>query len=164
MLDDWYFATQIDYVHNESAKRHIREARSEYLLLKYIFRNRLYNAKTFHVEHIVPVDNLKARMQPGEEWPMNTIGNLALLQKAGEFKDNYHTYDEMLRLKRQSGEITDEQHNALLAAYEERLLCPLDCLPIALSKEAFEEFLLRRFDLLKNEFFRVWSDHIPPNA
>ncbi len=161
VFDDWYFATQIDYVHNESSKRHIRESRSEYLLLKYVFRNRLDSANTYHVEHIVPVDNIKARMQQGEEWPMNTVGNLALLKIAGEFKDNFHTFDEMLRLKRQSGEITTEQHEALLAEYAERLLCPPEYLPKATSKKEFENFLMRRWELLKSEFLDVWRDHIP---
>lgn len=161
VLDDWHFATQLDYVHSESAKRHIRESRSEYLLLKYVFNRKLDDASTYHVEHIVPVDNLKARMQKGEEWHINVIGNLALLQRAGEFKDNFHTFNDMLRRKRQSGEINDEQHNALLAEYEERLLCPRECLPESTSKQAFEDFLMRRWELLKCEFLKVWSDHIP---
>lgn len=161
VLDDWYFSTQIDYVHDESSKRHIRESRSEYLLLKYIFSRRLASADSYHVEHIVPVDNLKARMQHGEDWPMNTVGNLALLQKAGEFKDNFHTFDEMLRLKHESGEVSDEQHNDLLAKYESRLLCPPEYLPKATSRGAFEDFLMRRWELLKHEFLSVWSDYIP---
>ena len=163
VLDDWYFATQIDYVHSESARRHIRESRSEYLLLKYIFSKNLDGANNYHVEHIVPVDNLKARMQTGEEWHINTVGNLALLQKAGEFRDNFHTFNEMLRLQRQDGEITDEQHDDLLADYAERLLCPPKYLPESSSKQAYEDFLMRRWDLLKREFLKVWRDHIPPD-
>ncbi len=161
VLDDWYFSTQIDYVHDESAKRHIRESRSEYLLLKYIFSRKLASANTYHVEHILPVDNLKARMQKGEEWPMNTVSNLALLQKAGDFKDNFHTFDEMLRLKLQSGDISDGQHDAMLAEYGSQLLCPPDYLPKATSRDAFEDFLMRRWELLKREFLNVWRDHIP---
>ena len=163
VLDDWYFATQIDYVHDENAKRHIRESRSEYLLLKYIFRERMHRADTYHVEHIVPVDNLKARMLKGEEWPINTIGNLALLIRAGEFKDNFHTFDEMLRLKQQDDEITDEQHDELLSEFGEQLLCSPELLPESTGRKAFEDFLMRRWDLLKREFLTVWSDHIQPD-
>ena len=161
VLDDWYFATQLDYVHGNAARRHIRESRPEYLLLKFIFSHRLAKAKTYHVEHIIPVVNLQGRMQKDEEWHINTIGNLALLAKAGEFRDNFHTFDDMLAAKLDRGEISAEQHSAQLADYARQLVCPPELLPGAASQDAFEDFLMQRWELLKREFFATWRDHIP---
>ncbi len=161
VFDDWYFATQIDYVHGKDAKRHIRDSRSEYLLLKFIYSRKLEKADTCHVEHIVPIANLHARMDNDEEWPVNSIGNMALLPKAGEFKDNYLTFDDMLRAKLNHGEISLQEFEIRLEEYEQQLLCPPEYLPKGDGRDAFEDFLLRRFDLLKAEFIRVWSDHIP---
>lgn len=163
VLDDWYLATQNDYVHDNDAKRHVRESRSEYLLLRFIFSNRIENEKTFHIEHIIPIRNLQDRMTKGEQWPINTIGNIALLPRAGELKDNTHTYDKLLQAKRANCEISAEQYSAQLEEYSQQLLCRPSILPKTSSKGAFEDFLMQRWDLLKAEFFRVWHNHIPPD-
>ena len=161
VLDDWYVANQIEHVHGKSAKRHIRDSRPEYLLLKYIYAERLADAKTYHVEHIMPVKQLQSAMDANEEWPINTIGNLALLDKAGELRDNLVPYDSLLQDKVVRGLMTAEERDEQAALYAERLLCPEALLPNPLSKESFEDFLLDRFKLLKDEFVRVWREHIP---
>lgn len=164
VLDDWYYDSQVSLVHSKDAKRHIRDSRPEYLLLKYIFVNRMANAKTYHVEHIIPVALLQSRMDASDEWPMNTIGNLALIKQAGELKNNVETFTVMLHEKRRRGEINDENYAQSLRDYESGLLCPAQILPQPLTKDSFEGFLLERFDLLKREFISAWRDHIPADS
>ncbi len=162
VLNDWYFSTQADNLHGRQRKPRIRENRPEYLLLRFVFSRRLQGAKTFHIEHIVPIENLQAQIQGDDEWPINTIGNLALLPEAGEFKNNFLTYVDMLQAKQENGDISAEQQNELSARYAEALLCPPDCLPNEPGKKAYQDFLSQRFDLLKQEFVEVWHSHIPP--
>lgn len=163
VLDDWYYDNQVSLVHTKDAKRHIRDSRPEYLLLKYIFVNRIANAKSYHVEHIIPVAQLQSHMGEGDEWPINTIGNLALLKQAGELRHNVETFDVLLREKLRRGEISEEQRARQLRDYEEQLHCPASLLPKPLTKDSFENFLLQRFELLKREFLTVWREHIPPD-
>ena len=102
-------------------------------------------------------------MKEGDEWPINTIGNLALLERAGELRHNVQTFDVLLQDKRRRGDINAEEHMTQLLDYERRLRCPADLLPDPLNRHRFETFLLERFDLLKREFLTVWRDHIPPD-
>lgn len=164
VLDDWYYDSQVSLVHTKEAKRHIRDSRPEYLLLKYIFMNRLANAKSYHVEHILPVALLQSNMVEDDEWPINTIGNLALLEKAGELRHNVQTFDKLLQDKRRRGEISADEQARQRIEYEKQLLCPAGLLPDPLDKNNFETFLLERFDLLKREFLNVWRDHIPSDS
>jgi len=164
VLDDWYYDSQVSLVHTKEAKRHIRDSRPEYLLLKYIFADRLSGAKSYHVEHIIPVVLLQSHMVEGDEWPMNTIGNLALLERAGELRHNKQTFDVLLQDKRRRGEITPEEQSRQLLDYEGQLHCPVGLLPRPLTKDSFEGFLLDRFELLKREFLKIWRDHIPPDT
>lgn len=161
VLDDWYYDSQINLVHTKDTKRHIRDSRPEYLLLKYIFVNRLAKAKSYHVEHILPVSLLQSRMVEGDEWHINTIGNLALLAQAGELRHNVQTFDVLLQDKRRRGEISAEEQTRQLREYEQQLLCPASSLPDPLTENSFDTFLLERFDRLKREFLKVWRDHIP---
>lgn len=163
VFDDWYYDSQVSLVHTKNAKRHIRDSRPEYLLLKYIFVNSLAKAKSYHVEHIIPVALLQSNMSEVDEWPMNTIGNLALLAQAGELRHNVQTFDVLLQDKRRRGEISAEEQAHQHLEYERHLQCPANLLPSPLTKTSFETFLLNRFDLLKREFFKVWRDHISPD-
>ncbi len=163
VLDDWYYDSQVSLVHTKDAKRHIRDSRPEYLLLKYIFVERIASAKSYHVEHIIPVALLQSHMVEGDEWPINTIGNLALLEQAGELRTNVHTFDVLLQDKRRRGEISKEEQASQLLEYEWQLQCPARLLPSPLTKSSFEGFLLERFELLKREFLRVWHEYIPPD-
>ncbi len=81
VFDDWYYANQIDHVHTKETKRYIRDSRPEYLLLKYIYTQKNSDMKVYEVEHIIPVKELQALMNPGEERHLNVIGNLALTAK-----------------------------------------------------------------------------------
>ncbi len=162
-LDNWYY-NHIDYVHGKKRSRHIYDNRPEYLLLRYIFAQQLQNAETYHVEHILPVSVLQNNMVEEEEWPINSIANLALLKIAGELRHNVQTFDVLLQDKRRRGEITEEQQARQLLDYEEKLHCPASILPKPLTKDSFEGFLIERFELLKREFFRVWRDHIPQSS
>ncbi len=161
VFDDWYYDSQVSLVHTKNTKRHIRDSRPEYLLLKYIFLNRIAQAKSYHVEHIIPVVLLQSKMSEGDEWPINTIGNLALLKQAGELKNNVQTYDKLLQDKQRRGVISSEEQTRQLYEYEQKLICPASLLPDPLNKNRFETFLLERFELLKREFVSVWRDHIP---
>ena len=78
ILDDWYYRNQLELLHSKDAKRHIRDSRPEYLLLKYIYAQKYSDMKVYGVEHLIPVKTLQALMKPGEEWHLNVIGNLGL--------------------------------------------------------------------------------------
>ncbi len=158
--DNWYY-NHIDYVHGKKRSRHIYDNRTEYLLLRYIFAQQLQNADSYHVEHILPISVLQGNMVDGEEWPINSIGNLALMEQAGELRHNVQTFDVLLQDKRRRGEITEKEQTRQILDYQQQLLCPANLLPKPLTKDSFEGFLLQRFDLLKNEFFKVWREHIP---
>ncbi len=164
VLDDWYYDNQVSLVHTKDSKRHIRDSRPEYLLLKYIFVNRIANAKSYHVEHIIPVTLLQSHMAQDDEWPINSIANLALLERAGELRNNVQTFDVLLQDKRRRGEITKEQQARQFLDYEGKLHCPASILPKPLTKDSFEGFLIERFELLKREFLTVWRDHIPDDT
>ena len=161
VLDDWYYDSQVSLVHTKDTKRHIRDSRPEYLLLKYIFADSMASAKSYHVEHIVPVALLQSRMGATDEWPINTVGNLALLKQAGDLRSNTQTFDIMLQEQRRRGEISAEEQQQKLREYERQLLCSECLLPKPLNKDSFESFLLERFELLKRKFLEVWRDHIP---
>ena len=163
VLDDWYYDSQVSQVHTKDAKRHIRDSRPEYLLLKYVFVDKLAKAKSYHVEHIIPVALLQSNMREGDEWPINTVGNLALLANAGELRHNVQTFDMLLQDKRRRGEITEDEQARQLKDYESQLHCPARLLPSPLNNDSFEGFLLERFELLKSEFLDVWRDYIPPD-
>lgn len=162
LLDNWYYDNQIDYVHDKNRSRHIYDSRPEYLLLRYIFSGRLQDSGAYHVEHIIPTSYLQAAMQKDDEWPINSICNLALLNRAGDLKDNHLPYTIMLKNRLQNGEVTSEQFLTQQNAYESRLVCPSDILPETLTKQSYEDFLQARFELLKRGFISVWSEHIPP--
>lgn len=81
ILDDWHYRNQLELLHGKDTKRHIRDSRSEYLLLKYIYSQKYSDMKVYEVEHIIPVKELQALMSSGEEWHLNVIGNLALIAK-----------------------------------------------------------------------------------
>ncbi len=163
VLDDWYADSQVNLVHTKGAKRHIRDSRPEYLLLKYIFVEAIEKAKSYHVEHIVPVEVLQSQMGEDDKWPINTIGNLALLERAGELRSNVQTFAVMLQDKRRRGEISGEEQASQLREFERRLQCPARLLPNPLNKDSYEGFLRQRFKLLKAEFLTVWREHIPPD-
>jgi len=164
VLDDWYYQHKEALVHTKEAKRHIRDSRPEYLLLKYIFAEAMKSAKTYHVEHIMPVSLLQSRMKASDEWPINTIGNLALLKQAGQLRNNHETYIVMLQEQRRRGKISAAEQERQARDYERDLICPASLLPDPLTKDSFEIFLLNRFMRLKDEFIRVWRDHIPDGA
>jgi hypothetical protein len=126
--------------------------------------NRIAKAKSYHVEHIIPVALLQSHMVEGDEWPINTVGNLALLEQAGELRHNVQTFDVLLQDKRRRGEISAEELQQKLREYEEQLLCPECLLPKPLNKDSFESFLLERFERLKREFLEAWRDHIPADT
>ena len=100
-------------------------------------------------------------MVEDDEWPINTIGNLALLERAGELRHNVQTFDVLLQDKRRRGEISEDERTRQQQDYERDLLCPASLLPSPLNKDSFEGFLRERFELLKREFLTVWRDHIP---
>ncbi len=161
VLDYWYDNVQINYEHDKRRSRHVFENRTEYLFLRYLFVRQLQQTENFHIEHIMPISYLQQNMADDETWPINTIGNLALMERAGELKNNTVPYTLMLWQKRQLDEITADQFNYQLREYTEQLMCPARIMPESLSKQIFREFLKERFELLKSEFLRVWRDHIP---
>ena len=154
VFGDWYYDSQVSLVHSKAAKRHIRDSRPEYLLLKYIFVEKLANAKSYHVEHIIPVALLQSQMDESDEWPMNTIGNLALLDRAGELRNNVQTFDVLLQDKRRRGEISAQEQSQQQIDYENRLNCPASLLPAPLTKNSFEGFLLETLRATQNRVYQ----------
>lgn len=44
----------------------------------------------------------------------------------------------------------------------DQLICPVGYLPDSLNRDTFGDFLIDRFNLLKQVFRQVWEDAIPP--
>lgn len=161
VLDDWYRDNQDTLLHERAR---ISYNKPEILLLKYIYSKKFTvaeNAETHHVEHIIPVAQIRSRMNENEKWPINTIGNLALLEAGKNMAKGDLTFVEYLDKKQSNRELTGEQYQAELEKYEELLICKADDLPSELTQRAFEDFLRQRFERLKAEFIKAWRDCIP---
>ena len=100
-------------------------------------------------------------MNENEKWPINTIGNLALLEAGKNMAKGDLTFVEYLDKKQSNGELTKEEHIAELRKYEKLLICKADDLPSELTQSAFESFLRQRFERLKAAFIHAWRDCIP---
>ena len=165
VLDTWFADNQKNLVHKG---RHVKDDRSEILFLKYIYAQKLSvvkNAREYHVEHLIPVNQLKKLKASAEKLPINMIGNLALLEPSQNIKKGDLTFVEYLNKQLRNGEINDEnEHQEKLCQFEAQLLCKGDLFPDILSAASYDEFLDKRFHLLKHEFLNTWNDFIPPNA
>ncbi len=150
----------------------IRDHNPEILLLRYVFVNKLAHTDNYRVEHIISTAKLQTPPSylagdgepiPG---PINTIGNLALVPADSDADfGKFLAFDELLDARQRNPDPWGHDHyrDEYLHDCEDLLLCKADMLPSELTQHAFETFLLQRFEILKAEFFKVWSDHIPPD-
>ncbi len=158
ILDDWYTENQADL---GDVKQYIHDKRKEYLLLRYIFADRLTKKSRYHVEHVIPMQQLQPLKPSKEKWLYNSISNLALIEDAGELKHNTDTYITILRRRRQSGSISDAEYHQQSADYADRLLCSPDIVPELITVESYEKFLRDRWAELKTAFLNRYRDYIP---
>lgn len=158
ILEDWYTENQADL---GDVKQYVHDKRKEYLLLRYIFADRLATKPTHHVEHVIPIQQLQPLKPSKEKWLYNAIGNLALIEDAGELKHNIDTYITILRRRRDAGEISQIEFHKQCADYADRLLCPTHIMPDSISVNAYEKFLRHRWAELKAAFLNRYSDFIP---
>jgi len=162
-LDSWFVNNQIPLLHKG---RHIKDDRSEILFLKYIYAQRLSvmkNSRPYHVEHIVPVNQLKTLKAQDERLPINMVGNLALLEPKKNQKKGDLTFVEFLKKQLRHDKISQTEYGKSMKEFEEQLLCTHDMIPTVLSKGSYDDFLTARFDHLKKTFLKEWSDYIPPD-
>ena len=161
-LNVW-FNSHINSRHH--AIRYVKDDYPEYLLLRYIYARQFSeaNTQTYHLTHIVPIPRLLAPPSYYNEYygPINTIGNLALLEEADDIAQGDRTFIEELNRRRSNGAFSVGQYRDELRKYERRLICEADDLPSELTQRAFEGFLRRRFERLKAEFIKAWQDCIP---
>jgi len=151
----------------EHAIRYVKDDYPEYLLLRYIYAHKfsVKNTQTYHLEHIVPIVQLLAPPSFYNKFygPINTIGNLALLEQADSITREDLTFIEYLNRRRSNGALTVGQYHDELRKYEKLLICKAELLPSELTERSFVSFLRRRFELLKQEFIKEWRDYISPN-
>ena len=160
VLDDWFLNNQMKMLHSG---RYVKQGSPEILLLKYIYTHLLSvmdNSQEFHIEHIVPVNKLTASKAKEEKWPINAVGNLAILEKADNLKKGDHTFKEYLDTLLNKERVDEDEYRSKLKEYEERLICEAEILPSQISLESYKEFLMRRFDFLKVKFFSVWQSNL----
>ena len=146
-------------------KIYIKDSWSEYLLLRYIFVQKLKASQLFHVHHLMPVTRL---ISPPSDYykssgPINTIGNLSLVAETEHTDMGDLSFVEYLNRRKTIGKLSPLRYDPELQRYERLLLCKSDELPSELTEHFFESFLRRRIEVLKRKFFNVWRDHIPPN-
>lgn len=161
VLDGWFLDNQAALRHN---RRYVRDATPEILLLKYIYVHKLTvadNAKEYHIEHVIPVDQLVNVMAHDERWPINAVGNLALLKAEDNLKKGNRTYKQYWDEVLASGKITEREHEHAIQVMADQLICPVGYLPDSLNWDRFGDFLIDRFSLLKQVFRQVWEDAIP---
>ena len=164
VLDTWFADNQMSLVHKG---RHVKDDRSEILFLKYIYAQKLSvvkNARVYHVEHLVPVNQLKKLKASDEKLPINMIGNLALLEPAQNIKKGDLTFVEYLDKQLRDGEIDENEYEEKLCQFEAQLLCKRNLFPDILSPDSYDEFLATRFNALKREFLQTWNDFILPST
>ena len=147
------------------AKRYVKDGYPEYLLLRYIYARKFSrkNIQTYHLAHIVPIVQLLAPSSYYSKYPgpLNTIGNLALLEQADNIAQGDRTFVEELNRRRNNGALGLGQYHDEMRKYEKLLICKAELLPSELTQRAFEGFLRRRFESLKAEFINAWRDCIP---
>ena len=161
ILDDWH-AQHIG--ERRDKKQYISDKRAEYLLLRYIYAQQLGKKAAYHVEHVIPINQLLSIKPNTEGWLYNAIGNLALIQDAGELEYNTETYVEILRGRMNKGEIDQSQFLEQCESYNKQLLCPPGIFPDTLTVKSYEDFLSKRWELLKETFIQRYRDQIPPAA
>ncbi len=160
-LDSWFVNNQRPMLHKG---RHIKDDRSEILFLKYIYAQKLSvmkNSRPYHVEHIVPVNQLKKLKAQDERLPINIVGNLALLEPKKNLMKGDLTFVEFLNKQLRNDKISEKCYFDSLKEFEEQLLCKHDMPPSDLTKSSYDDFLTARFDHLKKIFLKEWRDHIP---
>ena len=161
ILDDWYAEHLME---RGDKKQYISDKRPEYLLLRYLFADQLGTGAKYHVEHVIPIEQLLPLKPKGEKWLYNVIGNLALIKDAGDLKHNTETYVEILRRRRDAGEISQNEFLQQCESFNRLLLCPPGTFPDTLTVKSYEDFLLERWELLKEAFIQRYHDRIPSAA
>lgn len=158
ILDDWYADHLIE---RSDRKQYILDKRTEYLLLRYIFADQLGPNAKYHVEHVIPTEQLLPLKPKNEGWLYNSISNLALIKDAGELKYNKETYVEILRRRMNAGEIDQNVFLQQCESFNRLLLCPPSTFPSKLTVNSYEGFLSQRWELLKNAFIKQYHNFIP---
>lgn len=158
-LDVWFNGHIEGFRHK---RRLVRQDNIAILFLKYIYAHRLTlveNARTYHVEHLIPIKQLKAVMDEGEEWPINSVANLAFLQSSENLRKGGLNYVEFRHRQVDRGLLAEGQLNEEIERDNRQLICKPDWFPLStdLNERTLEDFLKRRFRYLKNEFMRAWK-------
>ena len=161
-LDRWFTDEQITFVHK---RRYVRDTNPEILLLRYIYVHKLSvfeNAKTYHVEHIIPVNRLTALLDgEDDKLAMNMVSNLALLESSVNIKKGDSTFVEYVDAQWRDGKTSEDESQRLLQNFAEQLVCPANIVPKHISRSNYDDFVTARFDKLKKAFLDSWRDHIP---
>lgn len=161
-LDRWFTDEQITFVHK---RRYVRDTNPEILLLRYIYVHKLSvfeNAKTYHVEHVIPVNRLTALLLHEEDkLAMNMVGNLALLESGINIKKGDSTFVEYVESQRGDGKLSEDEYQRQRHELAEQLICPVDIVPQQITRGSYDDFVTARFDHLKQAFLDSWHDYIP---
>ena len=160
-LDVWF---KNNLNNQQQGKKYIKDDWPEYLLLRFVFVHRLKHTESYHVQHIVPISRLTSppSYYHQNDGPINTIGNLALVTEEDFVEYGDLTFADYLKRQQREGVLGTIQFHDTLESQEKCLVCKASHLPSwSLKKREFEEFLAKRFELLKREFLTVWRDHIP---
>ena len=159
-LDVWYDERQKRLL---NVGRQVKPDSSQMLLLKYIYVRKFtawQNAEKYHIEHIVPVAQIARAKNAREKWPINTIGNLALLRSSENISKGDRTYVEWLEQERERRSWDEERFQREVAKYDDILICKSNILPSEVTRERLEDFFHKRFKIVKQEFLQAWDDHI----
>lgn len=160
-LETWFLDNQITLAH---VKRYTKDQSLEILFLKYIYAHKLSvinNAKIYHIEHVIPVEQLTSIMENDDRWPINAVSNLALLEAKENTKKGNKTFNEYLNKLLADGELTIDTHDTKLREASQHLICPVELLPEKISLDTFQGFLMDRFQTLVDEFVTLWRESIP---
>ena len=161
VLSVWYENRLATNLHSRS---YIKDDFTEYLLLRYIMTERLAGSVGFHVKHIVPISRLISppSYYHDKKGPINTIGNLSIVASEEHVDYGDNTFVDRLKQLQRDGTLGTLRYHDELEVNEKLLLCKASDLPsLEIRKPEFENFLKKRFEILKREFFTTWRDHIP---
>jgi len=162
----WESIFNLWHINHVASRNHARiftkYSFGEYLLLRYIYFDHIRHSEAFQVQHVVSTKRLLSQPSyyANNSGPINSIGNLALIPE-GMHEIDLEDYKKYVQ-RHSNGR--DKEFKTELRECERQFLCNIDIFPSELTQNAFETFLLERFELLKREFFTVWRDHIPKDS
>lgn len=159
VLNEWF-----DYEIQKKERQRVSIKDNVILFLKYIYTHLLtaheeLSSKRFEIEHLVPVARLKG-ISGESGLPMSAISNLCLIERSLNQDKRDMTFYEYIEHLTSKGEITEDQAKEKTIEIEKYTFTKKNELDFVVDAQKFNEeaynlFLIERFDTLKKVFYAL---------